>query len=64
VLLLAPNALTATLQRLGRELSSQYKVVYGRPDSLLGFDELEISSARAGVTVRGTPARGEAAQRR
>jgi Ca-activated chloride channel family protein len=57
--LLAPNALTATLQRLGRELSSQYKVVYGRPDSLYGVDELEIASARAGVTVRGTPARGE-----
>ena len=59
VLLLAPNALTATLQRIARELSSQYKVVYGRPDSLFGFDELEIASARAGVTVRGTPARGE-----
>jgi VWFA-related protein len=64
VLLLAPHALTATMQRLGRELSSQYKVVYGRPESLFGFDELEIASARAGVTVRGTPARGEEAQRR
>jgi VWFA-related protein len=59
ITLLAPNALTATLQRVARELSSQYKVVYGRPDSLFGFDELEIDSARAGVTVRGTPARGE-----
>ena len=59
VTLLAPNALTATLQRIARELSAQYKVVYGRPESLFGFDELEITSARAGVTVRGTPARGE-----
>jgi VWFA-related protein len=59
VMLLAPNALTSSLQRLARELSSQYKVVYGRPDSLFGFDDLEIASARAGVTMRGTPARGE-----
>ena len=63
ITLLAPNALTATLQRVARELSSQYKVVYGRPDSLFGFDELEIASARAGVTVRGTPARGETGAR-
>lgn len=59
VLLLAPNALTATLQRIGRELSAQYKVVYGQPDSLFGFDELEIASARPGIRMRGTPERGE-----
>jgi VWFA-related protein len=59
VTLLAPNALPSSLQRLARELSSQYKVVYGRPDSLFGFDELEIASARPGVTMRGTRARGE-----
>jgi VWFA-related protein len=59
VTLLAPNGLIPATQRLARELSSQYKVVYGRPDSLFGFDELEITSAKAGVTVRGTPARGE-----
>ena len=59
VTLLAPQALPAALQRLARELSSQYKVVYGRPESLFGFDELEIASARPGITMRGTPARGE-----
>lgn len=59
VTLLAPNGLIPAAQRLARELSSQYKVVYGRPDSLFGFDELQITSAKAGVTVRGTPARGE-----
>lgn len=57
--LLADTALPATLQRLARELSSQYKVVYARPDTLYGVDELEIASARAGVTMRGTPMRGE-----
>jgi VWFA-related protein len=59
VALLTPMALPAALQRLARELSSQYKIVYGRPDSLFGFDELDVTSARPGITVRGTPARGE-----
>ena len=59
ITLLAPHALTASMQRLARELSSQYKVVYGRPDSLYQSDEFEITSARPGVTMRGTPARGE-----
>jgi VWFA-related protein len=58
ITLLAPNALTTTMQRLARELSSQYKVVYGRPDSLYASDEVEITSARPGITMRGTPARG------
>jgi VWFA-related protein len=62
--LLSPMALTTAMQRLGRELSSQYKVVYGRPDTLYGSDEIEITSARAGVTMRGTLARGEAGARR
>ena len=59
ITLLAPHALPATLQRLARELSSQYKVVYGRPDSLYGGN-VEISAGRPGLRVRGTPARGEA----
>ena len=57
--LLAPHALTASMQRLARELSSQYKVVYGRPDSLYQSDDYEVTSARPGVTMRGAPARGE-----
>jgi VWFA-related protein len=59
ITLLAPNALTTLMQRLARELSSQYKVVYGRPDSLYQADDFEITSARPGITMRGTPARGE-----
>ena len=58
ITLLAPQALQVTMQRLARELSSQYKVVYGRPDSPYGGAP-EISSGRKGLTVRGTPARGE-----
>jgi VWFA-related protein len=57
--LLAASALPAAMERLARELAAQYKVVYGRPDSLFGADEVEIASARPGITMRGTPARGE-----
>jgi VWFA-related protein len=57
--LLSPHGLEDALQRLARELSSQYKVVYGRPESLIAPERAEVSSLRAGVTMRGTRARGE-----
>jgi VWFA-related protein len=57
--LLSPHGLEDALQRLARELSSQYKVVYGRPESLIAPERAEVSSARAGVTMRGARARGE-----
>jgi VWFA-related protein len=57
--LLSPHGLDQALQRLARELSSQYKVVYGRPQSLIPPERVEVSSARTGVTMRGAPARGE-----
>jgi hypothetical protein len=57
VTLLSPTALEATLRKLARELSSQYKVVYGRPQSLIPPDKIEISGRRLGVTVRGAPER-------
>jgi len=56
VLLLAPHALPATMERFARELSAQYKVVYGRPDSLYE-ENVEVKSAKAGITMRGTPER-------
>jgi len=57
--LLSPHGLDNALQRLARELSAQYKVVYGRPQSLIAPERAEVSSARAGVTMRGARARGE-----
>jgi VWFA-related protein len=57
--LLSPHGLDDALQRLARELSAQYKVVYGRPESLIAPERAEVSSARPGVTMRGAPARGE-----
>jgi len=58
VVLRTPNALDTALERLGNELSSQYRVTYGRPDSLIPPEELEITANRDGLTVRGTWARG------
>lgn len=55
--LLAATAVESTLRRLARELSSQYKVVYGRSQMLVPPAKIEISPRRAGVTMRGTPAR-------
>jgi hypothetical protein len=57
--LLSPHGLDDALDRLARELSSQYKVVYGRPESLIAPRRAVVSSARAGVTMRGARARGE-----
>ncbi len=57
--LLSAHGLTPALQRLARELSSQYKVVYARPESLIPPEKSTVSSGRPGVTMRGTPARGE-----
>lgn len=59
VTLLADSAVGQALQKLARQLSSQYKVVYGRPDSLIPPEKTVVTSGRAGVTMRGTPARGQ-----
>jgi VWFA-related protein len=58
--LLAPMGLDSALQKLARQLSSQYKVVYGRPQSLIPPEKTEVSSSRSGVTMRATPERGKA----
>jgi VWFA-related protein len=59
VTLLADSAVAQALPRLARELSSQYKVVYGRPESLIQPEKIEVASGKAGVTMRGRPARGQ-----
>jgi VWFA-related protein len=56
--LLAPHSLTSAMQRVARELSEQYKVVYGRPESLIAPERVVVSSAKADVTMRGSRARG------
>ena len=59
ITLLSPHGLDPALQKLARELSSQYKVIYGRPESLIPPEQIEVTSAKPGVTMRGAPARGE-----
>lgn len=54
-----PNGVTQALDRLAAELSSQYKVVYVRPQSLIPPETTEVSSARADIAMRATPMRGE-----
>ncbi|HEY3161903.1 MAG TPA: VWA domain-containing protein [Vicinamibacterales bacterium] len=56
--LLTPMAVQSSLERLARELSSQYKVVYGRPDSLIPPDKIDVSARRPELTMRGTLERG------
>jgi VWFA-related protein len=59
IMLLTELGLDDALQRLARQLSSQYKVVYGRPESFLPPEDIEVMSAKPGITMRGTPARGQ-----
>jgi len=59
ITLLTSQGLDQAMQRLARELLSQYKVTYARPESLVPPEKTEVSSGRAGVTVRGAAARGE-----
>lgn len=56
--LLTPMAVQQALDRLARELSSQYKVVYGHPESLIPPDKIDVSARRPGITMRGTLERG------
>jgi VWFA-related protein len=57
VVLLSELGLNLALQRLARELSSQYKVVYNSPEEFLQPEKVAVASARAGITMRGTPLR-------
>lgn len=59
VTLLTESAVKPALQKLARQLSSQYKVVYSRPDSLIPPETTEVTSRQSYVTMRGTPARGQ-----
>lgn len=55
--MLSPHALGDKLEQLADVLTSQYELVYTRPDALIPPDTIEVTSTRDGLTVRGTPAR-------
>lgn len=60
---LATQALTTKLTQVASELSNQYIVTYGRPDSLIPPDTFEVSVTRPDLTVRGMPARTRGARK-
>jgi hypothetical protein len=49
------TALTGLLKQVATELIHQYLVTYARPNTLIPPEQVTISSARPGMTVRGTP---------
>ncbi len=55
--LLASSAIEATMAKVARQLTSQYKLVYSRPEMLIPPEKIEVTSGRSEVTVRATPAR-------
>ena len=54
VTLLTSMAVEKALGKLGRELSNQHKVVFGRPESLLQPETITVSVTRPGLVARGT----------
>jgi von Willebrand factor type A domain-containing protein len=52
--LLTSMALGGKLTQLADELMHQYKVTYAHPQSLIPPERVTVSSAKAGVTARGT----------
>ena len=49
------TALVPRLKQIAAELTHQYRVTYARPDSLIPPRQVTVSSAKPGMTVRGTP---------
>jgi VWFA-related protein len=57
--LLSAHGLDGAMEKLAKELRSQYKVVYSRPESLIPPDKVTVAAGKPGLTVRGAEARGE-----
>jgi VWFA-related protein len=55
--LLSSMGVGSTLDKIARELKNQYKVVYGRPESLIQPETVTVTVTRPGLTARGTPER-------
>ena len=55
--LLSSNAVELTLSRLARQLNAQFKVVYGRPETLIPPEKVEVSTTKTGFSATGTPLR-------
>ena len=55
--LLTGTALTNRLKQMATELTHQYRVTYARPQTLIPPEQVTITSAKPGLTVRGTAVR-------
>lgn len=55
--LLSSMGVSTTLGKIARELKNQYKVVYGRPESLIQPETVAVTVTRPGLTARGTAER-------
>jgi Ca-activated chloride channel family protein len=54
-LLLSGMALDPALNHLADQLADQYRITYGRADTLIPPEKIEVSVRRPGLTARGTP---------
>jgi hypothetical protein len=61
--LMSAMGLPSALDKLGRQLSAEYKVVYSRPDSLIPPESTDVSVSRPGLSARATLARLAGGQR-
>jgi hypothetical protein len=52
--LLTGTALTSRMKQVATELTHQYRVTYARPQTLIPPEQVTITSAKPGLTVRGT----------
>jgi hypothetical protein len=53
--LLTGTALTNYLKKFANQLTNQFRVTYGRPQSLIPPEKITVTTPRADLTVRGTP---------
>jgi VWFA-related protein len=54
-LLLSSMAIDGALTRLANELANQYRITYGRPDTMIPPKKIEVGVRPPGLTARGTP---------
>ena len=47
------------LKQVANELTHQYLVTYGRPDSLIPPERIKITAKRPDIVVRGTPVKSK-----
>lgn len=52
---LSSLGLGTRLKTLAAQLTHQYKVTYGRPESLIPPEKITVSAVKSGVVARGTP---------